>query len=185
MHVLSQVISAVSSSEQHWSTHWHIHSTIRNRPEPATTEKHVLYCNSNSKMVEGSQRLASSCDANEFKMLPWALHLVKMHSCKVTASDPTAHCLFPLFLSIHISPSLSISLPLRVISCVTIRFEGLPVPQLLNAYLLCAHAISHTAPSSKRFCLITADTCGLCRAAAVERLPAITCTTTSQAILQA
>ena len=28
--------------------------------------------------------------SNEFKMLDWARHLMKMHSCNVTASDPAA-----------------------------------------------------------------------------------------------
>ena len=35
--VQSQVIA--SSCEQNWSAHWHIHTKIRNRLEPATTEK--------------------------------------------------------------------------------------------------------------------------------------------------
>jgi hypothetical protein len=37
MRVLFQVISA-SSCERNWSAHGHIHSKIRNRLEPATTE---------------------------------------------------------------------------------------------------------------------------------------------------
>ena len=41
---------------------------------------------SNSKMV------AATRDANELKMLAWAVHLMKEHSCNVTASDPVAHC---------------------------------------------------------------------------------------------
>ena len=35
--------------------------------------------------------VAATRDANELKMLGWAMHLMKMHSCNVTASDPTAH----------------------------------------------------------------------------------------------
>ena len=38
MRVLSQFISA-SSCERNWSAHWHIRSKLRNRLEPATTEK--------------------------------------------------------------------------------------------------------------------------------------------------
>ena len=59
--VLSQVISA-SSCERNWSAHWHIPLKIRNRLEPATTEK--LACvYSNSKM------LAATHDAVELKKL--------------------------------------------------------------------------------------------------------------------
>ena len=65
--------------------HGHIHSKIRNRLEPATTEK-LVYVYSNSKMV------AATRDANELKMLAWAVHLMKMHSCNVTASAPAVHC---------------------------------------------------------------------------------------------
>ena len=32
--------------------------------------------------------VAATRDASELKMLPWAEHLMKMHSCNVTASDP-------------------------------------------------------------------------------------------------
>ena len=56
----------------------------QNRLEPATTEK-LVYVYSNSKMVVGTS------DANELKMLAWAVHLMKMHSCNVTASDLAAH----------------------------------------------------------------------------------------------
>ena len=83
MRVLSQIISA-SSCERKRSAHGHIHSKLRNRLEPATTEK-LVYVYSNSKMV------AATRDANELKMLAWAVHLMKMHSCNVTASDPAAH----------------------------------------------------------------------------------------------
>ena len=51
MRVLFQVNSA-SSYEQYWSAHRHIHSKIRNRLEPASTEK-LVYVYSNSKMVAG------------------------------------------------------------------------------------------------------------------------------------
>jgi hypothetical protein len=40
MRVLAQVISA-SSCERNWSAHGHIHSEVRNRLAPATTEKLV------------------------------------------------------------------------------------------------------------------------------------------------
>ena len=83
MRVLSQVISACSC-ERNWSAHGHIRSRIGNRLEPATTEK-IVYVYSNSKMV------AATRDANELRMLAWAVHLMKMHSCDVTAIDPTAH----------------------------------------------------------------------------------------------
>ena len=83
MRVRSQDISA-SSCERNRSAHGHIHSKLRNRLEPATTEK-LVYVYSNSKMV------AATRDANELKMLAWAVHLMKMHSCNVTASDPAAH----------------------------------------------------------------------------------------------
>ena len=69
MRVLSQVISA-SSCERKRSAHGHIHSKLRNRLEPATTEK-LVYVYSNSKMV------AATRDANELKMLAWAVHLMK------------------------------------------------------------------------------------------------------------
>jgi hypothetical protein len=49
MRVLSQVISA-SSCERNWSTHGHIHSEVRNRLAPATTEK-LVYVYSNLKAV--------------------------------------------------------------------------------------------------------------------------------------
>ena len=84
MRVLSQVISA-SSCERKRSAHWHIHSKIGNRPEPATTEK-LASVYSNSKMV------AATISANELRMLAWAVHLMKMHSCNATACDPAAHC---------------------------------------------------------------------------------------------
>ena len=35
--------------------------------------------------------MAATRDANEVKMFAWAEHLMKMHSCNVTASDPAAH----------------------------------------------------------------------------------------------
>ena len=63
MHVLSHVISA-SSCERSWSAHGHIHSKIRNRLEPATTDK-LVYVYSNSKMV------AATRDADELKMVAW------------------------------------------------------------------------------------------------------------------
>ena len=63
MRVLSQVISA-SSCERNWSAHGHIHSKIRNRLDPATTEK-LVYVYSNSKMV------AATRDADELKMFAW------------------------------------------------------------------------------------------------------------------
>ena len=63
MRVLSQVISA-SSCERNWSAHGHIHSKIRNRLEPATTEK-LVYVYSNSKMA------AATRDADELKMFAW------------------------------------------------------------------------------------------------------------------
>ena len=64
MRVLSQDISA-SSCEHNQSSHGHI-----NRLEHATTEK-LIYVYSNSKMV------AATRDANELKMLAWAVHLMK------------------------------------------------------------------------------------------------------------
>ena len=36
--------------------------------------------------------VAATRDANALNMLAWAVHLMKMHSCNVTASDPAAHC---------------------------------------------------------------------------------------------
>ena len=74
----------MSSCEPNQSAHGHIHSKIRNRLEPATTEK-LVHVYSNSKMV------AATCYANELKMLAWAVHLMKMHSCNGTTSDPAAH----------------------------------------------------------------------------------------------
>ena len=84
MRVLSQVIPA-SLCEQKQSAHWHIHSKLRNRLEPATTEK-LVYVYSDSKMV------AVTISANQLRMLAWAVHLTKMHSCNATACDPAALC---------------------------------------------------------------------------------------------
>ena len=61
--MLHQVISA-SSCERNWSAHGHIHSKIRNRLEPATTEM-LVYDYSNSKMM------AATRDADELKIFPW------------------------------------------------------------------------------------------------------------------
>ena len=61
--VQSQVISA-SSCERNWSAHGHIHTKIRNKLEPATTEK-LVYVYSNSKMV------AATRDADELKVFAW------------------------------------------------------------------------------------------------------------------
>ena len=63
MRVLSQVIYA-SSCERNWSAHGHIHTNIRNRLEPATTDK-LVYVYSNSKMV------AATRDVDELKMFAW------------------------------------------------------------------------------------------------------------------
>ncbi len=63
MLVLSQVISA-SSCERQWSAHGHIHSEVRNRLAPATTEK-LVYIYSNRKAVA-----AAACD-DERKMFTW------------------------------------------------------------------------------------------------------------------
>ena len=63
MCVLSQVISA-SSCERTWFAHGHIHSKIRSRLDPATTEK-LVYVYSNSKMV------AATRDADELKIFAW------------------------------------------------------------------------------------------------------------------
>ncbi len=58
--VLSQVISA-SRCERNGSAHGHIHSKMRNRRDPATTEK-LVYVYSNNKMA------AAPRDADELKM---------------------------------------------------------------------------------------------------------------------
>jgi hypothetical protein len=50
--------------ERNWSAPRHIHSKIRNRLEPVTTEK-LLYIYPNTKMV------ASIHDADELKMFAW------------------------------------------------------------------------------------------------------------------
>ena len=66
MRVLSQVISA-SSCERNWSAdsaHGHIHTMIRNRLDPATTEK-LVYVYSNSKMVAGTR------DTDKIKTFDW------------------------------------------------------------------------------------------------------------------
>ena len=65
LRVLSQILSA-SSCERNRSARGHIHSKIRNRLEPATTEK-LVYVYSNSKMVAATREL----DANELKVLAW------------------------------------------------------------------------------------------------------------------
>ena len=51
--IQSQVISA-SSCECNWSAHWHIHTKICNRLDPATTEK-LVYIYSNSKLVTSTR----------------------------------------------------------------------------------------------------------------------------------
>ena len=63
MRVLSQVISA-SSCERNWSAHGHIHSEVRNRLAPATTEK-LVYIYSNRKA------LAAASQNDELKMYTW------------------------------------------------------------------------------------------------------------------
>ena len=47
--IQSQVISA-SLCECNWSAHWHIHTKICNRLDPATTEK-LVYLYTNSTLV--------------------------------------------------------------------------------------------------------------------------------------
>ena len=69
MRVLSQVVSA-SSCERNWSAHGHIHSEVRNRLAPATTEKLVtllVYIYSNQKAVV---TVAAAPD-DELKMFTW------------------------------------------------------------------------------------------------------------------
>ena len=56
---------------------------LRNRLEPATTEK-LVYVYSNSKMV------AVTCYADQLKIFAWAVHLIKICSCNIIASDPAA-----------------------------------------------------------------------------------------------
>ena len=63
MRVLSQVISA-SSCERNWSAHGHIHSKIRNKLAPETTEK-LVYVYSNRRLV------SKICDSDELKMFAW------------------------------------------------------------------------------------------------------------------
>ena len=63
MRVLSQVISA-SSCERNWSAHGHIHSEVRDRLAPTTTEK-LVYIYSNRKAV------AASALHDELKMFTW------------------------------------------------------------------------------------------------------------------
>ena len=63
MRVLSQVISA-SSCERNSSAHGHIHTKIRNRLDPATTDE-LVYVSSNSKLV------ASTRDAYKLEMFAW------------------------------------------------------------------------------------------------------------------
>ena len=58
MRVLSQVISA-SSCGNNWSAHWHIHTKIRHRLDPETTEK-LVYVYSNSELVTSIAMLRSS-----------------------------------------------------------------------------------------------------------------------------
>ena len=64
MRVLSQVISA-SSCERNWSAHGHVHTEVRNRLAPATTEK-LVYVHSNSRAVTKSNQ-----DDSEPKMFFW------------------------------------------------------------------------------------------------------------------
>ena len=68
-----QVISA-SACEQNWSIHWHIHTKICNRLDPATTEK-LVYVYSNSKLV------ASTCNADKLKMFAWDNEDVEVLYC--------------------------------------------------------------------------------------------------------
>ena len=63
LRVLAQVISA-SSCESNWSAHGHIHSAVRNRLAPATTEK-PMHIYSNRKVVA-----AAACD-DKLNMYAW------------------------------------------------------------------------------------------------------------------
>ena len=71
--IQSQVIS-LSSIERNWSAHWHIHTKICNRLDPATTEK-LVYVYSNSKLV------ASTCNADKLKMFAWDNEDVEVLYC--------------------------------------------------------------------------------------------------------
>ena len=55
-HATSGACNFAASCESNWSAHWHIHSEVRNRLAPATTEKPV-YIYSNRKAVA-----AAACD---------------------------------------------------------------------------------------------------------------------------
>ena len=63
MRVLAQVVSA-SSCERNWSAHGHIHSKVRNKLEPATTEK-LVYVYANCK-IESETRAGG-----DLKMFAW------------------------------------------------------------------------------------------------------------------
>ena len=63
MQVLSQVISA-SSCERNWSAHGHMHTEVRNRLAPATSEK-LVYIYSNRKAVAAASR------SDELEMYTW------------------------------------------------------------------------------------------------------------------
>ena len=60
MRVLLQVVSA-SSCERNWSAHWHIHSKVSNKLNPAAIEKLVyVYANSTIKsetLVDGNLKM--------------------------------------------------------------------------------------------------------------------------------
>ncbi len=68
MRVLFQVIYASSCGERNWSAHGQFHPKIRNRLDPATTEK-LVYVYSNSKMAAATRD--GSGDADELKMFAW------------------------------------------------------------------------------------------------------------------
>ena len=88
MRVLFQVNSA-SSYEQYWSAHRHIHSKIRNRLEPASTEK-LVYVYSNSKMVAATS-VADKLKIGIMKMTGRENEDDKQHGCSVTSRDPAVH----------------------------------------------------------------------------------------------
>ena len=67
-------IGLLTGTTNAYGTALPIHSKLRNRLEHSTTEK-LIYVYSTSKMVPATR------DANELKVLAWAVQHMKMHSC--------------------------------------------------------------------------------------------------------
>ena len=66
---------------RNWSAHWHIHTKISNRLDPATvTTEKLVYVYSISKLV------ASTCNADQLKKFAWDNEDVEILHCLLVAA---------------------------------------------------------------------------------------------------